>query len=130
MKPIDKARLAAKCFDDKKAGNIIALEIGELTGIADYFVIGSAGSSAQVKAIADEIEEKMAEAGFKPLHVEGYNSAAWVLLDYGDVVCHVFHSETRGFYGIERLWSDAKKLEGEALLGGEALNKEDGEKSI
>ena len=110
MEIIDKVKLAAKCFDDKKAQDIVALEIGGLTSIADYFVIGSGSSSTQVKAIADEIEEKMAEAGFDPAHREGYSGGMWILLDYSDVVCHVFHNETREFYGIERLWSDAPKL--------------------
>ncbi len=127
MNPIDKVKVAAKSFDDKKAGDILALQIGELTGIADYFVIGSGGSAAQVKAIADEIEEKMAKAGFSLLHIEGYNSATWVLLDYGDVVCHVFHSESRDFYGLERLWSDAKKLTCDELLEENDVKDKDGE---
>lgn len=127
MKPIDKVKLVAKCFDDKKAKDLLALKIGDLTGIADYFVIGSGGSAAQVKAIADEIEEKMSDKGFSPLHTEGYNSAVWVLLDYGDVVCHIFHSETREFYGLERLWSDAEKLSGSDLIEDDSLKNKDGE---
>lgn len=111
METIDKVKLVAKCFDDKKAQDVISLEIGELTSIADYFVIGSGTSTTQVKAIADEIEEKMAEAGFNPAHREGYGGGMWILLDYSDVVCHVFYNETREFYGIERLWSDAPKLD-------------------
>lgn len=116
MEIIDKVKLAAKCFDDKKAQDIISLEVGELTSITDYFVIGSGTSSTQVKAIADEIEEKMAEAGFNIAHREGYGGGLWILLDYSDVVCHVFHNETREFYGIERLWSDAVKLGVDELL--------------
>ncbi len=115
MEILNKVKLAAKCFDDKKAKNVVALEIGKLTSITDYFVIGSGSSSNQVKAIADEIEEKMTEAGYTLAHEEGYNGGVWVLLDFSDVVCHVFLDETREFYDIERLWSDAPKLTGKEL---------------
>ena len=111
-----KVELIVNCYDDKKAHDIVAMEVGELTSVADYFVIGSAPSSTQVKAIADEIEEKMEKAGFRAVHREGYNSAMWILLDYSDIVCHIFNDETRKFYDIERLWSDAKKLDIEKLI--------------
>ena len=116
MELIDKVKCVAKCFDDTKAQDVVAVEIGELTSIADYFVIGSGNSATQVKAIADEIEEKMAEAGFEIVHKEGYGGGLWILLDYSDVVCHIFHNETREFYSIERLWSDAPKMGIEELL--------------
>lgn len=111
-----KVELIVNCYNDKKAENIVAMEVGELTSVADYFIIGSAQSTTQVKAIADEIEEKMAKAGFSAMHREGYNGAMWILLDYSDIVCHIFNSETREFYDIERLWSDAKKIDIEKLI--------------
>ena len=117
-----KVELIVNCYDDKTAHEIVAMEVGELTSVADYFVIGSAPSSTQVKAIADEIEEKMEKAGFRAVHREGYNSAMWILLDYSDIVCHIFNDETRKFYDIERLWSDAKKLDIEKLIQREDKN--------
>ena len=117
-----KVELIVNCYDDKKAHDIVAMEVGELTSVADYFVIGSAPSSTQVKAIADEIEEKMEKAGFRAVHREGYNSAMWILLDYSDIVCHILNDETRKFYDIERLWSDAKKLDIEKLIQREDKN--------
>ena len=117
-----KVELIVNCYDDKEAHDIVAMEVGELTSVADYFVIGSAPSSTQVKAIADEIEEKMEKAGFRAVHREGYNSAMWILLDYSDIVCHIFNDETRKFYDIERLWSDAKKLDIEKLIQREDKN--------
>ncbi len=110
MQPFEKAALAAKCIDDKKGKKLQVLEVGELTSIADYFVIASGTSSTQVKAIADEVIDKMKAAGEEPIHVEGFHSAMWILIDFADVVVHIFMEETRDFYGIERLWADAKQI--------------------
>lgn len=111
MHAIEKAKKIAECLDNKKGRRITVLEVGELTSISDYFVIASGGSAAQVKAMADEVEEKLREAGYTPVHMEGYQVATWILLDYSDVVVHIFLEETREFYDIERLWTDAKKIE-------------------
>lgn len=111
MQTKDKVRLIAKCLDDKKGRRIKALEVGELTTISDCFVIASGGSQTQVKALADNVTEKLAEKGLVPVHIEGYNIATWILLDYGDVIVHIFTEETREFYDIERLWSDAAEIE-------------------
>lgn len=111
MQAIEKAKKIAACLDNKKGRRITVLEVGELTSISDYFVIASGGSAAQVKAMADEVEEKLREAGYAPVHMEGYQVATWILLDYSDVVVHIFLEETREFYDIERLWTDAKKME-------------------
>ena len=111
MQALEKAKKIAECLDNKKGRRITVLEVGELTSISDYFVIASGGSAAQVKAMADEVEEKLREAGFAPVHMEGYQVATWILLDYSDVVVHIFLEETREFYDIERLWTDAKKIE-------------------
>lgn len=93
---------------DKKAHDIKILNIGEVSPLTDYFVICSGNSSVQVQAIADQIEDKMTEKGYEPSHKEGYASARWVLLDYGDVIVHVFHNEDREFYNLERLWADVQ----------------------
>lgn len=110
MDQLEKAKLIARCLDDKKGRDITILDIGSVSSLGDYFVIASGGSAPQLKAMADEVLEKMAEVGAHPLHVEGYNAATWILMDFGDVIAHIFHQETRDFYGIERLWTDAKQI--------------------
>lgn len=110
MQSVDKLKLIAKCLDDKKGKKIVALEVGELTSISDYFVIASGGSQTQVKALADNVTDKLAEAGIMPVHIEGYSAGSWILLDYSDVVVHIFTDEMREFYDIERLWTDAKEI--------------------
>ncbi len=108
--PRDKALLAARLADDKKALGVEILGMGGLTSFTDYFVICSGESTTQVKAIADYLLEKFKEAGFKPLGIEGLAAAKWVLLDFGDVIVHVFERETREFYSLERLWLDAPRV--------------------
>lgn len=97
--------------EDKKAFDPKVLKITNITSIADYFVILSGSSQRQVIAIADEIEEKMHKNGYKLLHKEGYNLGNWILMDYGDVIVHIFHKEEREFYNLERLWADAEDLD-------------------
>ncbi len=92
----------------KKAGEICVLDIKGLSSAADYFVICHADSEVQVKAISNAIEDGLRSLGHKPWHKEGYQYLHWVLLDYVDVVVHVFYKETRRFYNLERLWGDAK----------------------
>jgi ribosome-associated protein len=92
---------------DKKAGDLLVLNLSGLTSIADYFVICSASSERQALAIADAIEERLAARGRRPISREGRPSARWILLDYGDVLFHVFQQEARRFYALERLWGDA-----------------------
>lgn len=118
MQPNEKAALAVKSIDDKKGRKIQTLKVGELTSVADYFVIASGGSSTQVKAIADAVLEQFEKQGIEPIHVEGYSSALWILLDFADVVVHVFLEETREFYSIERLWADAKEVDFAKADGG------------
>lgn len=91
---------------DKKAVDVTVIEVEKITIIADYFVICSGTSTTHIKALADEIEFKLSGEGTDYLRREGYNSARWILLDYGSVVVHVFHEEDRAFYNLERLWSD------------------------
>ena len=105
-----------KCMDSKKAIDIKALDISKITTMADYFVICQGGSSTQIKAIADEIEEKLSEQGVKPFGREGLNTAYWILMDYSDVIVHIFSGESRSFYSIENLWSDAEIVDISSLI--------------
>ena len=111
MNPKETALAAAKAADAKKASDIVVLDINRLTTMGDYFVICTGGSATQIKAIADEVERSLAEAGMPPLHIEGYSSASWILIDYGSVVVHIFHRDTRAFYALERLWADAARYD-------------------
>lgn len=97
-------------LNEKKARNISAIDISSLTTIAQYFIICSGTSVTHIKTLADFVEEKLNEKGMRAVHKEGYNSAHWILLDYSDVVVHVFHEEDRAFYGLERLWQDGKQV--------------------
>ena len=94
---------------DRKAEEIVVMEMKERTALCDYFVVMSAPSTVRVKAIVDHIEDSMKKAGLPTRHKEGYQEAAWVLLDYGDVIAHVFYHEKRRFYNLENLWGDARK---------------------
>jgi ribosome-associated protein len=107
----EKAILCARAALDHKAIDLAILEVKKLSSFADYFVISSANSDRQVQAIASHIEEKLGKQGFHPLGIEGKREGRWVLLDYGDVVIHIFYHPIREFYDLERLWSDAPKVE-------------------
>ncbi|MEG2203742.1 MAG: ribosome silencing factor [Oscillospiraceae bacterium] len=111
MTALDRAKQVATLLDNKKAQEIKVLHIGTLTSIGDYFVVATGGSTTQVKALADEIETKLSADGLTPKRIEGYNSASWILMDYYDVIVHIFLKETREFYALERLWSDAPIVE-------------------
>lgn len=95
----------------KKAHNVVILNVKKLTSATDHFVICSGDSDTHVKAIADAVQYGLEPLGVRVWHREGYRALTWVVLDYVDVVVHVFHKETRSFYNLERLWSDAKKIE-------------------
>lgn len=108
------AILAAKAAFNKKASNPKVLELGDLIGITDYFVVCSAANARQIKTIVDEIEMSVrASTGLKPRAVEGLSDATWVLVDYGDIVVHIMSEEARAFYSLERLWSDALLIDWE-----------------
>ena len=111
MMPREMALTIAKALDSKKGLDIKVLETGPLTTLADYFVICTATSTTQVKALADECEKVMKEAGELPHHVEGHRGGTWVLLDFSSVVVHLFMEEAREFYDLERLWKDAPELD-------------------
>lgn len=99
-----------KALDSKRAEDIQLIGIKDLTIVADYFVIANGTSNTQTKALADEVEFKMKELGVQPLRVEGYQGSTWIILDYGDIVVHVFYKETRSYYNLERLWSDGEQV--------------------
>ena len=103
--------LAVKALDDLKAQKISVLKTEDVTVLADYFVICTAGSTTQVKSLTDEVEKRLADAGEQSLRREGYRSGGWVLVDFGCVVVHIFLEEMRDFYGLERLWSDAQPVD-------------------
>jgi len=98
---------AAKAADDKKAENIIVLNMKGISLIADYFLICHGNSDKQVQAIANEVKDKAEEQGITVKRMEGFDEARWILVDLGDVVAHVFHRDERGYYNLERLWGDA-----------------------
>lgn len=100
-----KLETIIQACENKKGIDIKVLNIEKLTPIADYFVIVSGNSSTQVMSIADEVQDKMSELGYNEVIKEGYNSGRWVLLDYNDIIIHVFHKDEREFYNLERLWS-------------------------
>ncbi len=121
MNSRELAVVAAEAASDKKADDIVAINVAELLVITDYFVIATGNTSIQVRAIADEVEDQMRERGnAKPIGREGESEGRWVLLDYGDIVVHVFQPEERGFYRLERLWGDAPRLALPATVSGRA----------
>ena len=103
-------------LDSKKADDIRATRLADLTTIADYFVIAAGTSNTQVKMLADEVEYQLGQKGIKPHATEGYRSENWIVLDYTDVVVHVFLRETREFYNLERLWADGEQIDISHLL--------------
>jgi ribosome-associated protein len=118
----DKALEIARLALDKKAADVIVLDVGSLVMYADYFVVCSGASTQQVEAIVENIERGLARRRKRPLGVEGRSHAHWVLMDYGDVIAHVFEKETREFYELEKLWLDAPRVpvdEGPDTLGRE-----------
>ncbi|MBE6956434.1 MAG: ribosome silencing factor [Ruminococcaceae bacterium] len=116
MTSYESAVLLAKALDSKKGIDIKVLRTAELTTLADYFVICSATSSTQIKALSDACEKVMDEAGEPAHHVEGHHGGTWVLLDFSTVVVHVFTDEARKFYDLERLWGDAEPVDVSAEL--------------
>lgn len=106
---IDKiAQKAYEILEDKKARNIEIIDISKISTLADYFIICSGTSTIHIRTIADELDLKMSEAGFNLIHKEGFESARWILLDFGELVVHIFHEEDRSFYNLERLWADGR----------------------
>ena len=109
--PLDEFVVAAlRAADDKKALDLVLLDVGEVASFTDYFLIASGTNARQVQAISDEVVERLKKNGRRPARVEGYRGAEWVLLDYGDFVFHIFEEKARRFYDLERLWRDAGRV--------------------
>ena len=105
---IERAIAAA---EDKKAMDLVVLDLRKAAGFTDFFLIASGGNPRQIRAIADSVVEALAAEGVKPAHVEGYDRSEWILLDYFDFIVHIFATETRLFYGLERLWGNADRVD-------------------
>ncbi len=115
MNSKEMAKLVCSALEEKKAEDIKVINIAEVSVLADYFIIASGTNRNQVQAMADNVEETLGRAGVNPKQIEGYQTANWVLLDYGDVVIHVFDEENRLFYDLERIWRDGKSVAVESL---------------
>lgn len=108
-------KCAVRALDSKKAVDIKAIEIGDLTILTEYFVVATGTSTTQVRALANEVEEKLTQAGVEPDHIEG-KATGWILLDYDTVVIHVFTPQARDYYSLDRLWSDGNEIDISSLI--------------
>ncbi len=113
---IEALKIAVNAADDKKAQDLVALDISEIASLASYFLLCTGDSSRQMQAIADEVEKRLKASGIRPSHVEGYQNSEWILMDYIDLVVHIFSKSARAYYDLERLWRDGKKLDTDKLL--------------
>lgn len=111
----EMAKIAYAALDDKKGEDIKVIEVGDITILADYFIIANGTNNSQVQALVDNVEEALSKAGYEPKRIEGIKNTSWVLLDYGDVIIHVFSKEDRLFYDLERIWRDGKDISKEEL---------------
>lgn len=100
-----------KTLDRKKAQSIKVIKVSNLTILADYFVIANGGSTTQTKSLADEVDFQLSQEGVEPTRREGYSTANWIILDYSDIIVHIFHKEARDYYQLERLWADGEEVD-------------------
>lgn len=107
----DFAVLAVEALEDKKGEDISIIDISEVSVIADYFIIAGGNNKSQIQALSDAVDEKLGRAGLPLKQIEGYNNANWILLDFGDIIVHIFDKENRLFYDLERIWRDGKRIE-------------------
>ncbi len=110
MKSLEKAKKIANILDKKIGEDISVLKVEGITSITDYYVIVTAKNNSHAKALCDEVEEKMRKEDISPRSIEGYQSAMWILLDFENVIVHIFYEDTRKFYDLERLWADAERI--------------------
>lgn len=103
-------KIIIDALEDKKAENIQIIDISEISSIADYFIITNGTNKSQVQALSDNVTEKLGIAGIHPQNIEGYNNANWILLDYNNILIHIFDKESRGFYDLERIWRDGQSI--------------------
>lgn len=108
MNHADLVKMVYHSLDDKKADNIKIIDIREVTVIADYFIIAGGSNKNHIQTMADEVEKKLREAGVVPKQIEGYKTANWILMDFRDIIVHIFNEENRLFYNLEKIWIDGK----------------------
>lgn len=112
----EMALLAVQALEDKKAADVCVIDISEISVIADYFIIAGGNNTSQMQALSDAVEEKLGKAGYPMKQIEGYQTANWILQDFGDIIVHIFDRENRLFYDLERIWQDGKKVDKSLLL--------------
>lgn len=110
------AKLAIEALEDKKAEDIKIIDISNVSVLADYFIIAGGSNSSQIQALCDNVDEKLGRAGHPSKQIEGYDTANWVLLDFGDIIVHIFDKENRLLYDLERIWRDGKTISKEDIL--------------
>lgn len=115
MSNIEILKTIINALYDKKAENIQIIDISEISTVADYFIITNGTNRSQIQALSDNVQEKLAAKGIHPKNIEGYNTANWILLDYSDILIHIFDKESRGFYDLERIWRDGQCVDIDAL---------------
>ncbi len=113
--PLEMARLAIEALEDKKAEDIRVIDISEVSVLADYFIIAGGSNPSQLQALCDNVEEKLGRGGYPVKQIEGYDTANWILLDFGDVIVHIFDRENRLLYDLERIWRDGKQTDPEQI---------------
>lgn len=111
----EMAKIVYNALEDKKAEDVVMLEVSDITILADYFIIANGTNSSQVQALVDNVEEQLGKVGVNPKRVEGIGNTNWILMDYGDIIVHIFSKEDRLFYDLERIWRDGKKVYKEDL---------------
>ncbi len=109
------AQMTIEALEDKKAEDIKVIDISQVSVLADYFIIANGSNRSQIQALSDAVEEKLGRAGYPIRQIEGYDNANWVLLDFGDIIVHIFDRENRLFYDLERIWCDGKSIDTEML---------------
>lgn len=107
----EMTKIAINALEDKKAEDIRIIDISEISVLADYFIIASGNNRSQIQALTDNVEEALGKAGHGVKQIEGYDTANWILMDFGDIIVHIFDSENRLFYNLERIWRDGKTIE-------------------
>lgn len=112
----DMARIAIAALEDKKAEDIRVIDISNVSVLADYFIIASGNNRNQLQALSDEVEERLGRQEYAPKQVEGYENANWILLDFGDIIVHLFDNENRIFYDLERIWRDGKQMDAKEFM--------------
>jgi len=111
----EMTKLAIKALEDRKGLDIRVIDISEVSTLGDYFIIASGTNRNQIQAMTDNVDQTLGKAGVPAKNIEGYDSAKWVLMDFGDIIVHIFDSENRLFYDLERIWKDGKEIDSDAL---------------